>query len=101
MFRTLRTTVYDGMRRLVGLSLVIALVGGVRVGPAAARGVVYEKATTLDESLRVAQRLRDAGIDVVLTRVDDRSVALASRTADAKGADLLVSIHNNASPSRS
>jgi N-acetylmuramoyl-L-alanine amidase len=94
------------MRRPVGLVLVLALSGAMHASSAhaatrTARPVaVYEKATTLDESLIVADRLRAAGIDVVLTRTTDRTVSLGARTRAAAGADLLVSIHNNANPSR-
>jgi N-acetylmuramoyl-L-alanine amidase len=89
------------MRRLVGGFVLLALLGATRVSPVVAGGgVVYEKATTLDESLRIAQRLRDAGINVVMTREDDRFVDLSPRAAAARGADLLISIHNNANLSR-
>jgi N-acetylmuramoyl-L-alanine amidase len=94
------------MRRRVGLIVVLALLSATqmsRVEAAAKKAapkLVYEKATTLDESTRVAQRLQDAGIVVVLTRADDRYVDLSKRAASSKGADLLVSIHNNGSTSR-
>ena len=48
----------------------------------------------------MAERLRaDPGIDVSLTRSDDRFLSLEERTglANAEGADLFVSIHANAS----
>ena len=60
-------------------------------------------------ALAVARALRDRLVeeygfdvaDVVLTRTDDREVPLDDRTmtANAAGADLLISIHLNASPS--
>ncbi|MBA3653463.1 MAG: N-acetylmuramoyl-L-alanine amidase [Actinobacteria bacterium] len=90
------------MRRLVGLLAILALLGvtgATRVS--AAGGTIYEKATTLDESFVVAERLRAAGVDVALTRGDDRYVELSRRAAASRGADLLVSIHNNGSTSRS
>lgn len=68
------------------------------VGP----GGVREKDVTLDVAHRVAPVLAGQGIQVVLTRDDDRFVTLEERTARANafGADLFVSIHCNASESR-
>jgi N-acetylmuramoyl-L-alanine amidase len=68
------------------------------VGPSG----VMEKDVTLDVAHRVAPVLAAQGIQVVLTRDDDRFVALEERTARANafGADLFVSIHCNASESR-
>ena len=71
-------------------------------GGAASRGGVTEK----DVALAVALALRDEleqqhGFRVVLTREQDREVALDDRVAAANmaRADLLISIHLNASPS--
>ncbi len=68
------------------------------VGPGGTR----EKDVTLDVAHRVAPILAAQGLQVVLTRDDDRFVALEERTARANafGADLFVSIHCNASESR-
>ena len=68
------------------------------VGP----GGVREKDVTLDIAHRVAPVLAAQGLQVVLTRDDDRSVPLEERTARANGfgADLFVSIHCNASDSK-
>lgn len=71
-----------------------------------ARGVTgdEEKAVTLAIAKEVAQRLEgDPDVDVVLTRSGDETVSLEQRTAlaNARGADLFVSIHANASESRS
>lgn len=68
------------------------------VGPAGVR----EKDVTLDIAHRVAPVLAEKGVQVVLTRDDDRFVSLEERTARANafGADLFVSIHCNASESR-
>jgi len=65
------------------------------VGPAG----VKEKDVTLDVAHRVAPVLAAQGVQVVLTRDDDRFVSLEERTARANafGADLFVSIHCNAS----
>lgn len=68
------------------------------VGPDGLR----EKDVTLDVAHRVAPVLAAQGIQVVLTRDDDRFVSLEERTARANafGADLFVSIHCNASESK-
>ena len=68
------------------------------VGP----GGVKEKDVTLDVAHRVAPILSNDGIQVVLTRDDDRFVSLEERTARANdfNADLFVSIHCNASEGR-
>jgi N-acetylmuramoyl-L-alanine amidase len=62
---------------------------------------VAEKDIVLAVALRLAEKLKkQMGIDTVLTRKDDRFVALEERTAIAneQGADLFVSLHANASP---
>jgi N-acetylmuramoyl-L-alanine amidase len=64
-----------------------------------ARGLhgVLEKDLVLDVTRRLAARLRAQGLHVVMTRVDDRTVPLETRTSlanDARG-DLFMSIHAN------
>jgi N-acetylmuramoyl-L-alanine amidase len=68
------------------------------VGPAG----VKEKDVTLDIARRVAPVLETQGIQVALTRDDDRFVSLEERTARANAfeADLFVSVHCNASESK-
>jgi N-acetylmuramoyl-L-alanine amidase len=63
---------------------------------------VREKDVTLAMARRLAKKLRAAGFEVVLTRKDDRYLALEERTAIANTArgDLFVSIHANAHPRR-
>ncbi len=63
---------------------------------------VREKDVTLAIARRLAKRLRADGFEVVLTRRDDRYLALEERTAIANTArgDLFVSIHANAHPRR-
>ena len=62
-----------------------------------------EKTVTLDVARRLADLLRRDGFQVILTRSDDRFIPLYGRTAIANraGADLFISIHANASRSRS
>lgn len=69
------------------------------VGPTGLR----EKALVLDVTRRLARRLVERGIHVVLTRRDDRFLSLEERTAVANDAhaDLFLSVHANASTSRS
>jgi len=71
-----------------------------------ARGASYEdvdeKNLTLPITLRVAQLLEAEGCNVVLTREKDVYVDLYDRcdVANAAGADIFVSIHANASPTK-
>ncbi len=66
-----------------------------------ARGVtgVLEKNVNLSIGLSVDRLLRDAGLRTLLTRDDDSYPTLQERTdlANQAGADVFVSIHNNAS----
>jgi N-acetylmuramoyl-L-alanine amidase len=60
-----------------------------------------EKDIVLSVAKKLAVKLRKAmGVQVVLTRNDDRFVALENRTAvaNAEDADLFISLHMNASP---
>lgn len=63
---------------------------------------MHEKELTLVLSDLVAQRLRAKGITVELTRTTDRTLTLRQRAAraDEIPADVFVSIHANASPTR-
>jgi N-acetylmuramoyl-L-alanine amidase len=76
--------------------------GGSNLG---ARGVgtnLQEKHLTLELANLVAARLREHGIDVTLTRTADRTLTLRQRVeiANKVPADVFVSIHANASPTR-
>ena len=82
------------------LAVVVSLLGVVHTNAAHASQSVQEKATTLDEVFRLADRLRAAGINVAFTRTDDRDVPLSTRAHASDGHDLLLSIHNNGSPSK-
>jgi len=73
--------------------------GGKDPGAQAQHGE-WEKDIVLDLAGRVAERLRRRlGVDVLMTRSDDRFVALCDRREMAArwGGDLFVSIHANAS----
>jgi N-acetylmuramoyl-L-alanine amidase len=63
---------------------------------------LHEKQLTLIIANLVAAKLRAQGITVELTRTDDRTLTLRQRVAmaDSRPADLFVSIHANASPTR-
>jgi len=71
--------------------------GGYDAGASGPTGL-KEKDVTLDVAKRTAPILQREGLDVVLTREDDRFVSLEERTARANqvSADLFVSIHCNA-----
>jgi N-acetylmuramoyl-L-alanine amidase len=73
--------------------------GGYDSGATGPTGL-KEKDVTLEIAKRTKPILASAGMDVVLTRDDDRFVTLEERTARANqlGADLFVSIHCNAAP---
>jgi N-acetylmuramoyl-L-alanine amidase len=67
------------------------------IGP----GGLAEKDVVLSIAKKLALKLKnEMGIEVVLTRKDDRFVALEDRTAlaNAEDADLFLSLHMNASP---
>jgi N-acetylmuramoyl-L-alanine amidase len=75
--------------------------GGSNLGAAGATGL-HEKQLSLALARAVADRLRGRGITVELTRSGDRTVTLRQRVelADRVPADLFISIHANASPTR-
>jgi N-acetylmuramoyl-L-alanine amidase len=64
-------------------------------------GGIAEKDIVLAVAKKLANKLRqEMGVQVILTRSDDRFIALEDRTAiaNAQDADLFVSLHMNASP---
>jgi len=75
--------------------------GGSNLGALGVTGL-REKQLSLALANRVAERLRARGIAVQLTRATDRTLTLRQRIAiaDRVPADLFVSIHANASPTR-
>ncbi len=75
--------------------------GGTDPGAIGRTGVT-EKQLSLQLSLALAERLRAAGYEVLLTRGDDSTVSLQERTDFANGvdADLFISIHINSARNR-
>jgi N-acetylmuramoyl-L-alanine amidase len=70
--------------------------GGDQAGTVSRSGVA-EKNITLDIGLRLRRLMEETAIEVLMTRVGDRTVPLDERTAFANGhqADLFVSVHVN------
>ena len=75
--------------------------GGTDPGAIGRTGTT-EKRLTLQLSLTLAERLRAAGYEVLLTREDDSTLSLQKRTNFANGADadLFISIHINSARNR-
>jgi len=69
--------------------------GAIGIGGSTEKDIVLSIAKKLAVKLR-----KEMGVQVVLTRKDDRFVALEDRTAvaNAEDADLFISLHMNASP---
>jgi N-acetylmuramoyl-L-alanine amidase len=69
--------------------------GAIGIGGIAEKDIVLAVAKKLERKLK-----QEMGVEVVLTRRDDRFIPLEDRTAiaNAEGADLFVSLHMNASP---
>jgi N-acetylmuramoyl-L-alanine amidase len=91
------------MSRQLGLGVARIVIdaghGGHDPG-AKARGL-EEADLVLDVALRLEALLKDADVEVIMTRRTDTFIALEERTAIANraGADLFLSIHSNASAS--
>jgi N-acetylmuramoyl-L-alanine amidase len=79
--------------------LVVVDPGHPPVGATGPTGL-YEPVPNLGIGLKLRDLLVEAGARVVMTRTSDSAVDLYPRTrlADSIGADLLISIHNNALP---
>jgi N-acetylmuramoyl-L-alanine amidase len=73
--------------------------GGKDPGAIGVDGIA-EKDIVLGVARKLAEKLKLLGIEVVLTRKDDRFIPLEERTAiaNAEAADLFISLHVNASP---
>jgi len=67
------------------------------------RSGLREKDVNLDIAKRLSKLLRQEGVETVMTRSGDKFIPLPNRVsiANGSGADLFVSIHSNASRSRS
>jgi N-acetylmuramoyl-L-alanine amidase len=76
--------------------------GGSNTGAAGVVAGLYEKRLTLALARSVARRLEAAGVTVALTRAGDEYLGLRERVrrANAARADLFVSLHANASPTK-
>lgn len=71
-------------------------------GPIGSPSKIYEKDITLAVAKKLAAELKDAGVDVLMTRTTDTLIALHDRgkIANRAGADLFVSVHVNAANMR-
>jgi N-acetylmuramoyl-L-alanine amidase len=76
--------------------------GGSNAGASGLGGALKEKTLTFALSSQIADRLRAKGIEVQLTRTGDVTRTLRQRVevATRANADVFVSIHANASPTR-
>ena len=79
--------------------LIVVDAGHPPLGASGPTGLTEAEAN-LGVALELQRMLEDAGARVVMTRTDATPVALGARPrlADSLGADLLLSIHNNALP---
>jgi len=85
---------------LIGKTIVIDPGhGGVDMGATGRQGT-REKDVNFDVSMRLKEKLEDAGCRVVMTRNDDIFISLYERShiANALYADLFISIHTNFHP---
>ncbi|MBI3070945.1 MAG: N-acetylmuramoyl-L-alanine amidase [Deltaproteobacteria bacterium] len=76
--------------------------GGIDGGAVGRRYKTREKVVTLAMARLTADKLRERGFEVELTRDDDKYVSLEDRTtiANRENGDLFISIHANWNPSR-
>jgi N-acetylmuramoyl-L-alanine amidase len=88
-------------RRLSGTVVIDAGHGGKDPGAISVRGF-YEKTVNLSVARKVAARLKQSGLKVILTRNNDRFIELDRRAeiANEYRADLFVSIHADSSLNR-
>jgi len=95
------TALADAPRDRFDAVVIDAGHGGEDHGALGVEGLA-EKELVLDIAVKLAEQLRESGLDVLLTRVDDRFVPLETRTSlanDARG-DLFISIHANSASSQ-
>lgn len=83
-----------------GRFLVVVDAGHGGHDPGAAGNGLKEKDINLKAALQLAASLKKLGLDVRMTRADDRYLKLAERTAFANNADadIFISLHCNALP---
>ena len=83
-----------------GRFLVVVDAGHGGHDPGAVGNSLREKDINLKAALQLTERLKRLGLDVKLTRADDRYLKLAERTAFANNADadIFISLHCNALP---
>ncbi len=76
--------------------------GGSNAGAKGSVPGVHEKIVTLAIAKEIATQLEARGVEVVLTREADRTMTLRQRMAEAnaRAADVFVSVHANASDAR-
>lgn len=86
------------MRTWAVAAAVTAVAAAALTAPPAQAARLLEKDVNLDVTLRTADALGRAGVEVGLTRTGDSFVPLADRGRAGAGAALLVSIHHNAGP---
>lgn len=84
-----------------GLIVIDAGHGGHDPGAISAGGL-QEKSINLEVALKVASLLEQRGVNVVMTRQDDRFIELEERAeiANRRNANLFVSIHSDSNPDR-
>lgn len=88
---------YLGQTGLQGKTIVVDAGHGGHDPGASGNGLI-EKTVNLNVALRLEKLLKDAGVNVVMTRRDDTFVTLSGRVAIAENAraDAFISIHANA-----
>jgi N-acetylmuramoyl-L-alanine amidase len=94
-----------GIRKVFGLGVKRIMIDPGHGGSAGATGKrgTQEKTVALDIALRLRAALeRETGYTIAMTREDDREVSLRSRVqmANESRADLFISVHLNAVPSK-
>ena len=97
-----KATRMGGERRIVVVDAGHGGPDGGMHGPVGGRFTIHEKDITLAVAARLAEALRDRGIDVIMTRTRDTLIALSDRGRIANRArgDLFLSIHVNAANPR-
>ncbi len=88
-------------RKAAGRAFKVVVDAGHGGSDMGAIGFVTERTLNLDVAQRLAARLREAGVDVIMTREDNGTISenkrddLSARAQMSVGADAFVSIHAN------